>query len=181
MTTIPCSIQSHLNTQNMKKDTRILNAQKLEVNATNQAEQMVSTPILRLVSMSLKAYRYWRKPVSWTKDIFVHIWMKYKTLDSIMWFHISIENDSFHTRRWHVTVLLCILVKLVCYSYSLAHALCNKNYFVLRNLGHFPDKPPLFPKELSTDAYTCIHKSVNFKKALLYTSEKENILVRIQV
>lgn len=34
----------------------------------------------------------------------------------------------------------------------------NKNYFVLQNLQHFPDKPSLFPKELNTDAYTCIYK-----------------------
>lgn len=84
--------------------------------------------------LKLDAYRYWRKPVSWTKDSLVHIWIKYKTLDSIMWFCIYIESDSFRTRQWHITLLLSILVQLVSYSYSLAHVLYNKNYFVLQNL-----------------------------------------------
>lgn len=87
--------------------------------------------------LTLEAYRHWRKPVSWTKDILVYIWMKYKTLDSIMWFCISIESDSFRTRQWHITLLLSILVQLVCYSYSLTHAFHNKNYFVLQNLELF--------------------------------------------
>lgn len=57
----------------------------------------------------------------------------------------------------------------------------NKNYFVLQNLQHFPDKPSLFPKELNTDAYTRIYKWVNWKLSLLYTSQKGKIFIIFQM